>query len=289
LSSQGDSMEQLQADLDASIVALQTQVEDRQTAHDALEAALATLVDWVEQLSGDTDAEFVALGNALHVLQGDLGQKQSHLEDIAADVQQLNEYIDRLNQDHTLSLSVAESVLQEAIAALEAELQSQGDRHDELLEEIVKDLVDQRFAQQDLEKRVDELEFATATLVEALQEENRALTERLMKLEGHFESLLELLEGELTGVREDIRILKSQVGFSDEELMQLTREVQNRMEGDLLAALQREKELEKGLSRLRTEFDSFRETSEKDIGSLRSSQYLSIGALVIGVLGLVGN
>lgn len=334
LTNQSGDIDQLQANLDASVVALQNEIADRRAAHEALQTEVALLANQIGDLADDTDAELAALSNALNVIQNDLQNKQSHLEDIESGLNDLAGYIDRMSQDHTLSLSVAESVLQEAISALEADLVTQSETlasHDELLTEIVKDLIDQRYAQHDLENRlteeveqihgrIDDLEITAAALgvqtetlvaadaellalievleseIKALQSENAALQsekeeldERLSNLETNFEALIQLLDMELTNLREDIRILKSQVGFSDEELMMLTREVQNRMAEDLQSALLREKELEKGLSRLRTDFDSYRESSEKSIGSLRSSQYLSIGALVIGVLGLVSN
>lgn len=316
LNNQSDEITQLQANLDASVVALQTELAERRAANEALQAEISQLVDQINALDADTDAELSALGEALSVINNDLDRKQSHLEDIESALHELVNYVERLSQDHTLSLSLAESVLQEAIAALQAELALQDETlaaHDQSLTEIAKELVEQRLAHQELEEqvkqiegRVQSLELTAAALgvqtetlaaadaellklIEDLQAENAALNERLSALEANFDLLIHLLEDELASVREDIRILKSQVGFSDEELMMLTREVQNRMNEDLQSALLRERELERGLERLRAEFDSFRETSEKDIGSLRSSQYLSIGALVIGILGLVGN
>lgn len=309
LGNQSDDIAQLQANLDASVVALQNELAERQAAHEALQAQIRQLVEQIVGLEADTDAELNALGEALSIIDRDLEQKQSQLEDIESALQELVDYFERLNQEQTLALSVAESVLQEALAAIQEELALQAETvaaHERLLIDLAQQLVDQRVAQQNLESRVESLELTAAALgvqaetlaaadaellqlIEDLQAENTELKERLATLESNFELLIQLLEDELANIGEDIRILKSQVGFSDEELMMLTREVQNRMAEDLQSALLRERELERGLERLRAEFESFREASEKDIGSLRTSQYLSIGALVIGILGLVGN
>src|SRR5690606_1552682 len=133
------------------VVALQNELAERRAAHEALQAEISQLLERISGLDADTDAELSTLGAALSVINDDLEQKQSHLENIESALQELVEYIERLHQDQTLALSVAESVLREAIAALQAELAAQGETvvaHDRQLAEIAQELVDQRLAQQ---------------------------------------------------------------------------------------------------------------------------------------------
>jgi len=93
----------------------------------------------------------------------------------------------------------------------------------------------------------------------------------------------------LDEIEQEIIVLQSQVGLSEEQVTDLTRRVREEMAEQLSLSLAREGELQRNLRDLREEFDSYRKSSEEQLKSAGSAQALSIGALAVGLIALLVN
>src|SRR5690606_26974502 len=92
------------------------------------------------------------------------------------------------------------------------------------------------------------------------------------------------MRAEVNSLRQDVLMLRSQVGLSEEQVLELTQRVKEEMANQLTLSLIREGELQRALQDLRSEFDSFRSTSEPQLKTASSAQALSLVALAIGII-----
>lgn len=115
----------------------------------------------------------------------------------------------------------------------------------------------------------------------------RSLETDLVSQVSAIESDNKELGGRLDDVRQELLIVQSQIGLSEEQVAELTRRVREEMAEQLTLSLVREGELQRTVTDLRKEFDSYRDTSQAELKSARSSQMMSIGALVLGVIAVL--
>lgn len=280
---------QLQA---ALLYDLELRINDRISADiESLQGAMSDLSAAHDDLAASFTAELGLLREQLQVLRAEQVQSQSvALADLA---ERLEGEVEREAQETAGRLQVLDG----AIAEIRAEL----NMHSEAL--AAYELGLNQLAG-DLQRQGEAMARADGELlrtIEAVRADSAAMSTRLAALDARLEGLDSDLAGQVVSLqnrtgeldrriddlRQELLIVQSHLGLSEEQIEDLTRRVRDEMAEQLTLSLLREGELQRNLRDLRTEFDSYRSTSEGEIRSLRSGQAIGIGALVLGILGLV--
>lgn len=218
-----------------------------------LSAGAAALEQGLQQSSAATGDQFAALHQAVAELRQTVN---AHSEELAAYQAMLGQLTD--------SVAAARQNLTESDAQLLA-----------ALEELRQNLAAAQQRGAEIAAKVTDLEGTLASLQQDLSGRVLSLSDESTRL-----------RRDVDGLRSELLVLQSQVGLSEEQVALLTQRVKEDLANQLTLSLTRERELRTALDELRQEFDSYRASSESQLRGVSTLQLVSIGALVLGVIGL---
>lgn len=231
------------------------------------QAELAQRLEAAEQGSAD---QFRAVEAALAELKQQLQIQGSGLASSELNLTQVQKTLDLVRQElaEQIAAVAADQInASEALARVDGQLLA-------AIEELSRQIEANR-------KTSTETEAKLATLEAAVAEVQGSLFERFDAIVSDHTAL----KGEISGIRQDLLVLQSQVGLSEEQVQELTQRVKEEMANQLALSLAREGQIERELSSLRSEFDSYRQTTEEQLKTANTAQMIGIGALILGLIG----
>lgn len=228
----------------------------------------AELAQRLAETAEGSAAQFRAVDQALAEIREQLQFQGSGLASSELNLAELQRTLEQVRNELT-QIASEHQTANEALARVDGQLLA-------ALEDLNRQLMANQEASAATEEKVAALEAAIANVqvsllsrLDALETENAAL------------------QSEMSGLRKDLLVLQSQVGLSEEQVLELTQRVKEEMANQLTLSLVREGELERRLTDLRNEFDSYRETTDQQLKTAGTAQALGIGALILGLIALV--
>jgi len=226
------------------------------------------------------ESRFRTQENSLGSLENWAGEKGAVFAAMQAQDAQLQARTDELNKQ---------------IADLQGELDALGDtlgtdyssletRIDELVSakantdgEFLRILETNRNQIDQLTTRNQELEKDLQNLAVRLQRETQARGELTSQLQSEIAAMRQ-------NVQKDITALEQQIGFSEEELAALNKQIKDEIGLQINAALIREQRLERQLKELQDEFSSFKTSMEEENKSIKGSATIAMVVAAVGIL-----
>lgn len=120
-----------------------------------------------------------------------------------------------------------------------------------------------------------------------LQRQLNTLADSVKKTDGEIDALEQNFQeyaAQLAALQDEFYVIQSKVGVSEEELSVLARKISDDISLQMNASLIREQRLERDLKELREEFDVYKEISEKELRSAKSSALIATVAATISLI-----
>lgn len=225
------------------------------------QAKQAALEQRVAETALVTESQFLAIDQAISEVRQQLNAHSEGLVTSEMSVDQLKVELDQLATEL--------SATGESLVRADGQLLS-------TLEQLRKDLTAHQSSSSEVAARVEQLD----RIIQGLQGDLVAQIDSLASENA-------AMRTEVNNLRQELLMLQSQIGLSEEQVHELTQRVKEDMANQLTLSLVREGELQRSMADLRSEFDSYRQTSEQQLKGASSAQALSIGALVLGIIGLL--
>lgn len=201
-------------------------------------------------------------------LQADLAELEARGDELAAGLAEAKE--DVRHTQHLLLDFVIE--LRNELETLESRngaLQSQ-------IRELVADFVAVRTQLNEVQGRVTSLEGAVGDLRGGLADVEASV--------GGVVGDVAVLRGDVDGLQGELSDLHDVLGTSEEQIARMTERVRVQLEDQLALSLAREQRLERQLTELRAEFDSYKAKAEEELKSARNMGSLALGAAALAIL-----
>ncbi len=154
------------------------------------------------------------------------------------------------------------------------------ERVDQMLETVLKTQGELIPFQEQTKVKLDKLN----EIITSLEENHRNLSAKLEGEKRNRQVETEQFEAKLLELQNELDYLSTQVGISEEELATLTKEMEDNVLGQLNLASTQKKRLADDLADLKYEFDSYKETMEKELKSAKSTAMIGIAAAVISIV-----
>lgn len=263
LSQQDAAIRENQAVIAQQKADLDEQMEEIKQLHDALvrlESLLlehGTSIDGLENWAGEKGAVFAAL--------------QAEDARLAEEIKALVEEIEEVQAQLALTVDEQVADLDRNIEDIVATMARRDGQY-------VRELEEHKSRLNSLAERNKELEGDLQNLAVRLQREGQSRNE-----------LADSLRLEIAQLQEELALLETQVGLSEEELAALSRQISDEIGVEMNAALIREQRLERQLKELQDEFSSFKNASEQQSKSLKSQTTIAMVVAAVGiVIGFIG-
>ena len=154
------------------------------------------------------------------------------------------------------------------------------ERVDQMLETVLKTQGELIPFQEQTKVKLDKLN----EIITSLEENHRNLSAKLEGEKRNRQVETEQFEAKLLELQNELDFLSTQVGISEEELAALTKEMEDNVLGQLNLASTQKKRLADDLADLKYEFDSYKETMEKELKSAKNTAMIGIAAAVISIV-----
>lgn len=250
-----------------------------QQSLDSLQATVAEHGEELDDLASSTANRFVDLEAGWFArfsqLQTDLDGLAADLTALAALGEELTEGLADAQEDvrHTQHL-LLDFVIElrgelEALQGQTAALQTQ-------IRELVSDFVALRTQLTEVQSRVGALEGDVAAL-------HAEVGDLRSSVDG-VEAAVGSLRGDVDGLQSELSDLHDVLGTSEEQIARMTDRVRVQLEDQLALSLAREQRLERQLTELRSEFDSYKAQMAEELKSARNMGSLALGAAALAIL-----
>lgn len=291
------SLEELEQRINASFsqhgMQLAGQATDTQQRFTELRKELAELETRLQTDIADEAAslqtELENLAVRLASLQAELEAEQAATGDRLVTVDRAFTELRQAVNEHSEVLAAYDMMLRSLTEDLQAQERRMLGEMDTRTESMVRmqgqllsDIEQLRASLEELRKESENVAARTAQFEAALRTFETDLAAQLAAISQEQAEL----NARLNTVRDDVLVLQSQVGLSESQIAALTRRVREDLSEQLNLSLLRERELQDKLRDLQAEFDSYRASTEEQLGKVNSSQMLSIGALILGAIAL---
>lgn len=267
--------------LDADVAELRAQMDEElyrlANLINEQAAALAWRIGELEAAVNERlDAQVTGLTEKLAGQEAQVAEIRTRLDDV-----------ERRSVADNQSLGDEVVFLRQQLAQLEAELaeqrqllQQQGAALMQADAQFLQDIQSLRLDAQTLRQRTDALEryvLANEAAINLLRQDLEAALSQEREERA-------VLRQDVTELQTVVREMQEILGTSEEYLAALLDELQRRMDTQLSSSVAREALLRRQLSELQAELDSFRTQQGEEIGSLRSTGNLAVGAAVLAIL-----
>ncbi len=224
-----------------------------------------------------SDNQFQAVEAALADIRQQLEVQRGGLAASELNLEQLERVLEQVRQElaaELAALSEDQTRAAEALGRVDAQLLA-------AIDEIRREIAANKEAIAQGREATAATEQKLAALEEAISDVRVSLLDRLGALEADNAAL----QDEVDGLVQEVLILQSKVGLSEEQVQELTLRVKEELANQLALSLAREGQLERDLANLRAEFDSYRQATEERLGTANTAQLLGILGIVLGVIG----
>lgn len=211
--------------------------------------------------------------NALFVMQDE--KMTETVEPFMEDIKILSDELDKITEIQQLDIENMSAQLEELIRVV---AKSDGDllNKQEQLQTQLDNLV----------TRNQELEIDLQSLAVKIQNESKTRAEQFSGIEI---SIDEMINSNITEIQQQLDDLAIQVGIYEEEVAALQSQISDEIAVELNKALFRERGYSDSLQELQAEFDAYRETTDKEIKSAKSTAFIAIAAAAVSiVIGFIG-
>ena len=243
---------------------------EQRTALARVEENLRALEADVANLRAQMDEELYRLANLVNEQAAALAWRIGELETA------VNERLDAQVTGLTEQLAQVEAELVEQRQLLE----QQGTALVQADAQFLQEIQSLRQDVQTLRQRTDALEryvLANEAAINLLRQDLEAALAREREER-------EALRREVADLQTAVREIQELLGTSEEYIATLLDELQRRMDTQLSSSVAREALLRRQLAELQQELDSFRTQQGEEIGSLRNTGNLAVGAAVLAIL-----
>lgn len=224
----------------------------------------AQVISAVDQRLRDESLRLDGLENLLKGLGGDLSGLTQEIEAAIRELRsELNAQSEALAA-HQLALREQERVIAEQAAALKR----QGDALTAADEELLKGIE------------------SALLQIEGLRAEIRGQEERLNQVAGSVQRL-EGMKAQIEGVERQVLAMQSQIGLSEEQLRALSDQLMKELESQYQHSFVLARTVSDELKALKEEFQSYRQSTERELSGAKSAQTFGMIGALLGLIGLV--
>ncbi|HKM18345.1 MAG: hypothetical protein GX228_00590 [Firmicutes bacterium] len=294
-----------------NVVAGQVQLSDEvaKLKADLMQEANKTTesLNQFQTLIQEQRASLQALKEQVHAQQSSI---ESHQSQLAAHGGQVTTQEDRLIELQNAIVKIDQNLLQQQTDIdriwnwiAEKELVFSMLVLDQEFQDSIKELSDaiaglDQEHQLDLEQLQTKIDSLTDTIAKADGEIIRAqeqlkiqldnLSKRNQEIESDIQNLSMMLKQEygpmITELEAQVERLATQVGISEEELANLNKTISDEIAVQMNAALIRERSLSSTVAELQAQFDSYKQVTDKELKSAKSTAMIAVAAAVISVV-----
>ncbi|HHX02224.1 MAG TPA: hypothetical protein GX739_06095 [Firmicutes bacterium] len=276
-----ESLNQLRTTIEEQRAALQVLQELLQTHQSQLNQQLGQVTDQQSMISTQED-RIAELQNALVKIDQTLLMQQSDLDRIFNwiaekdlvfsmlvfddELQQLSDKVAALDQEQNLEFDQLQAQIDNLVATI---AKADG--------EIVRTQEQFKIQLENLGQRNLELEKDLQNLTALLEREKQDRAQDRAALDQEYGAMLDELESQ-------VDYLSTQIGISEEELATLNKRISEEIAVQMNAALIRERSLSSTVAELQAEFDSYKQATDKELKSAKSTAMIAVAAAVVSVL-----
>lgn len=274
LSEQGAAMFLRLNELDATLTARTDELAAK------LEALRQALTD---EYGARLDEQAASFSHDIALVRDETTRLDDALAQLQADVERSRTTLEE--QGQTLETLVS------LLSALEERTTENAARFDNDVAELraIMAMLDARI--EEVQQNLRIVERHTATLTDAVRDvmtTAAALREDVDALQARVDVEYGELRTELKVAQAELASLQGVLGASEEQIAALTERVRRDLDDQLALTLAREQQLERQLSELQAEFNSYRDNAEEELQRSRSMSTIGIGVAVLALLlGLV--
>jgi len=268
-----------------SLAQLKAVVDQQKASLQALQQLLDTHQSQLLQQSGqvtDQEDRITQLQNALVKIDQNLQLQKS-------DIDRIFNWI--AEKDLVFSMLVSDDELEQSVKQLASQIASLDQEHGSELSELQGQL-------NNLIAAVAKADGEMVRTQEQFKVQLDTMTQRNLELQQELKNLAALLEKEqqdrialdqeysavLDELKAQVQYLSTQVGISEEELAALNKRISEEIAVQMNAALIRERSMSSTVAELQAEFDSYRQKTDKELKSAKSTAMVAVAAAVISVL-----
>lgn len=268
-----------------SLAQLKAVVDQQKASLQALQQLLDTHQSQLLQQSGqvtDQEDRITQLQNALVKIDQNLQLQKS-------DIDRIFNWI--AEKDLVFSMLVSDDELEQSVKQLASQIASLDQEHGSELSELQGQL-------NNLIAAVAKADGEMVRTQEQFKVQLDTMTQRNLELQQELKNLAALLEKEqqdrialdqeysavLDELKAQVQYLSTQVGISEEELAALNKRISEEIAVQMNAALIRERSMSSTVAELQAEFDSYRQRTDKELKSAKSTAMVAVAAAVISVL-----